>query len=955
MPSSGRDAEHHAGPVAGEAAMMSSSQSSSRAPSSSSSSGFPRVGSAPPSPTSSLPASTAAQHLLRSPDGSSQVHVLVNVKHRHHNGKNGGRIGGEEGELHDSDSDPDYGTDEDGDTDVESAAHSVGDPRQGMLIADGQRAWDDSDEDEPQVLAVEHDLDEDYPSSARGARKGPGPHSRDRRARRDGSADLMPLPIPFSLTSKQRRSCWRFLTSPPTQNSLSAPAVTLNLFAGSLHPAVLLSMPYYFERTGLALGLVGLLGVGFLSGVGGGLWIVLARYVGRNDDEDNPEETMSRADHAARKRAKKIANYGEGGNMTTLEGVTGAALGRHTLWKRTLGRTISGVLLAAYATGTAFLAYFAMADLLLQVLLHYSPRGVPTHDRLFVTAVVGGLLTAPFVIFPLAKRTLIRISTACAVVLYPVLITALLVKIYTMDLDTPLPPFQAQGPNAQPLHPPSIWAPYSLLPVLTLSSSPLQIIQHNRSLRRIGMSRSNTKAFMAAQAGQVFLVAGFGVAFGIGVGTHGMGRRLGIALAHPNLMASLPADDHLFNTARVCFVLLLATHFALCLVTARSSWGRLLRLYHLNPFRYRRGQGQTESAELAASPNRASNATPAGSRQSAASARSSAAASQPSSGRASQTNSTPQQTSPAPPTFAHSGSFPSPKRKLPRQWNRLSRNALGGLILWCFCASTAYLSGVGGLRRSRNEKAGEEARFVRSAEIVGLLGAAVGFVLPGLVWVVLFHVRRPRAILLAGSLGQQVAAVAQELGSRAGAWLRGLSIARRERLERERRRRIAAGMGGGSGAGYFSRRAAANEDEERTGLLAEDEEEHVDADDEGEGEQGRNVASDHHNKAPQINMPRSVGSPSQSVQPVIPRIAAAAGRADDDDDDGSGNVARSGGQERARSPDPLAVLLVQKERQLQRRRRGRRLYQDLLVLVAVLPFGMALVVLGAIELSRGGY
>jgi len=304
---------------------------------------LPRIGSAPPSPTSSLPASAAAQHLLLSPDGSDQVHVLVNVNHPH-------LSGGEEDGHNDTASDPDYGTDEEPDTDIESAAHGSGDPRQGMLVPDLQRAWDDSDEDEPQVLAVEHELDEAGPSRARAG-------LREHRARRNGSQDLMPLPIPFALSSRQRRSCWRFLTSPPTQNSLSAPAVTLNLFAGSLHPAVLLSMPYYFERTGLVLGLVGLLGVGFLSGVGGGLWIVLARYVGRGDDEEDPEDTTRRAatgpDHtgsSSRKRAKKLASYGEGGNMTTLEGVTGAALGRHTVWKRTLGRTISGALLAAYAT-----------------------------------------------------------------------------------------------------------------------------------------------------------------------------------------------------------------------------------------------------------------------------------------------------------------------------------------------------------------------------------------------------------------------------------------------------------------------------------------------------------------------------------------------------------------------------------------------------------------------------
>ncbi len=61
-------------------------------------------------------------------------------------------------------------------------------------------------------------------------------------------------------------------------------------------------------------------------------------------------------------------------------------------------------------------------------------------------------------------------------------------------------------PNANPLYPPSIWAPISLLPLMTLSACPLQILAHQRSLRRIGTSRSNVKAFLGAQAGQVIFI-----------------------------------------------------------------------------------------------------------------------------------------------------------------------------------------------------------------------------------------------------------------------------------------------------------------------------------------------------------------------------------------------------------------------------------------------------------------
>ncbi len=53
--------------------------------------------------------------------------------------------------------------------------------------------------------------------------------------------------------------------------------------------------------------------------------------------------------------------------------------------------------------------------------------------------------------------------------------------------------------------------------------------------------------------------------------------------------------------------------------------------------------------------------------------------------------------------------------------------------------------------------------------------------------------------------------------------------------------------------------------------------------------------------------------------------------------------------------EATTILLARKERQLQKRTRGKRIYQDVVVFAAVLPFGIALLILGAIELRRGGY
>ena len=55
-------------------------------------------------------------------------------------------------------------------------------------------------------------------------------------------------------------------------------------------------------------------------------------------------------------------------------------------------------------------------------------------------------------------------------------------------------------------------------------------------------------------------------------------------------------DDAWVNVARVLYIALLSTHFALCLTMGRASWARAMRVVGLNPFRgaaaQRRGEGQ---------------------------------------------------------------------------------------------------------------------------------------------------------------------------------------------------------------------------------------------------------------------------------------------------------------------------------------------------------------------------
>ncbi len=562
---------------------------------------------------------------------------------------------------------------EDADSDAASDFNTF--LRKGRI--DVGQTWDDSSDEDDHQQTLHRDRT--LPLSATGSS---APRDARRRPRRSRSGSILHS---FRPTREHRRAWWKFLTNPGAPASLSATHVSANLFSASLHPAVLLSMPHFFARTGVSIGTVALVGVAILGGVGGGLWVVLSRYV----------------------------------NGSSIEAIVGASFGRYTPWKGGLGRVVSGLLLAAYATGSAIIGYFALANLLLQVFFNYAPRGIPLHDRGFITLVVGGIISSPLVIFPLAKRNLIRLNTFFSLLFYPIVVTIILVEIYTpprLPVQRERPATRArQGasilrqdvghgrhkPMAQ--HQPSRPAVHlgaHLTPTpLNPQRLPPQILAHQRSLRRIGTSRSNVKAFLAAQAGQVTFIVVMGILFGVVAGVNGVQGRLHQDV-HPNLFASLPTDDHWINVARVLFIAILVTHMAICLTTARSSWGRLLRLMNINPFRRRR-------APIQLATNADSTAEVA-----------------PSAG-----------------DHAQDGRF----AKLKRTWGKPARNALAGVILWSITASSAYLSGVGGFRR--REREGEEARFTRASEVLGLMGAAVGFVMPGLVWLIAFHIRRPRAIL----------------------------------------------------------------------------------------------------------------------------------------------------------------------------------------------------------------
>jgi len=672
-------------------------------------------------------------------------------------------------------------------------------------------SWDDSDEED--VLEID-----DETGLVR---------SQNRNQRRRGRVDPSYLHSLRPSPSRLRRWFAKLTKSPAAQASLSAPHVSANLFSASLNPAVLLSMPAYFDRTGILLGIIGLVTVATLAGAGGGLWVVLGRYVGGN----------------------------------TIEAITAASCGRNTKWKSNIGRSFSGILLAVYATGTAVIAYFALADLLLQVLFHYSPRGIPLHDRLFVTIVIGGIITTPLIIFPLAKRNLIRLSTFCAVLFYPCILAILLSVIYRSP-PTSTPKAPVSMPSLNPLYPPSIWAPFSLLPLLSLSASPLQIIAHNRSLRRTGISGSNVKAFVAAQAAQTVVAVGVAIAFGVGIGTQGMSARLGVDI-HPNLFTTLPLTDNL-NLARTLFIFILSSHLALCLVTARSSWARLLKLFNLNPLRQRVKKRSRETAA-----NGDTDGEDAGV------------------GLSDSAHDISTQVS------VTSSSRNAASKKNPRRWGRRARDALAGFLLWALTAFTAYWSGVGGFHHKKGDKSNTsdeavEANFTRAQEVLGLIGAGVGFVLPALVWIILFHIRRPRAIL---------PPFAADMARQASAWFLGPQSV----LARKRRN--------------------PDNDAERQPLMDND-----------ELQQDESTRAFRDSLDSQPGQGRGAG-----VGNNMPYWRNETVQADREGDEAT------------------RILLARKERALQKRSRGRRMYQDVIVLAAILPLGVSLIVLGALDLKHGGW
>lgn len=178
-----------------------------------------------------------------------------------------------------------------------------------------------------------------------------------------------------------------------------------------------------------------------------------------------------------------------------------------------------------------------------------------------------------------------------------------------------------------------------------------------------------------------------------------------------------------------------------------------------------------------------------------------------------------------------------------------------------------------------------EANFTRAQEVLGLVGAGVGFVLPALVWIILFHIRRPRAIL---------PPFAADMARQASAWFLGPQsvLARKQR--------------------------GIDNDSERQPLLSSDVED-------------QNVSS----RAFRASLDSHISHGSNGGD--IPWSHNETDHADQEADEAT------------------RILLARKEREMQKRSRGRRLYQDFIVLAAILPLGVSLIVLGALDLKHGGW
>lgn len=612
---------------------------------------------------------------------------------------------------------------------------------------------------------------------------------------------------------------WRtLLIGSAAPGTLTMGHVTMNLYSSSLNPGVLLAIPVYFSKTEVGPGMIVLALVALLSIFGGGLWVSLGRYVGGH----------------------------------TIESITSKAFGMNTRWKRNIGHGVGSIALVAYCTGAAVIAYHAMTDLLLQVFYHYTTKGQLFHDRAFVTLAVGGFLTLPLLLSTTPKRNMHQIQSWAVLLFYPAIIGILLIRlnewiipgvhkgsVHLPERDTTIfVPRPHLRENTWP------WATTAMLPLLTLSASPAQILAHYRSLRRRSPYESNVMLFFMAQLLQVMLMLLVTYVLGVHIGLVGTAKLEGDL--HANFFNALPLDDDYINLARILFAFLLAAHLTVCLASARSCWSRLLNLLNLHPLR----------AMLPPTPHIIRRRMFAQMRGSGS-----------------------QDCSPAflpPSRYSPPVSDAVPEQALHEVivWQRFKtmRNVIAGIVLWCITAFTAYFSGVGGVFR-RNEKEGEELRFLRSIEYIGIIGAIVGFVLPAVNWLVLFKIRRPRAILL----------------------LQTKSMSRR--ISRYLLSPLSTLIGKST---YPS-----GEDEP---LLEQS----------GRNEQASNFRRSSHSM--RVDLPNHLNEHTAN-----------------------------------NCDDATLILLARKERELQRKSRGRRRFQELLVVVALIPFGLFLVIAALIELQAGGY
>ncbi|PKI84581.1 hypothetical protein MVES1_001857 [Malassezia vespertilionis] len=512
---------------------------------------------------------------------------------------------------------------------------------------------------------------------------------------------------------------------------------------------------------------------------------------------------------------------------SSIESVTGKAFGMNTQWKRKLGIMLSSAVLMVYCTGAAVVGYHAMTDLLLQVFFHYTPTTSVFHDRAFVTLVVGGIMTLPVLVAATPQRHIMQVQSWSLILCYPAIIAILYVQMKDWHLPSVRPKLEPSWPSVTLVPMPHLqdytwpWASTAMVPLLVLSALPAQILAQSRSLQRKAVYDSNVHTFYLAQSIQaaVIIAITFFVGVDIGlVGTDDLHRGL-----YPNFFSALPLDDDKVNIARGLFCLLLASHLCLCLTSASSACSRILKALGIQfkPLAH----GANSGVQRAASPRLAANTAP-----------------------------------------HEAGAQAIEARKKRRFW----RGAASGLVLWCITAFTAYSSGVGGVFR-REEKEGKELRFLRSVEVIGIMGAVVGFILPAVIWLVLFRIRRPRAILLAQTESMQKR-LQQYLLSPLSALIPVLS------------------------------RQPARSAQEAEPLLQE--------------QDGNAYGA----VVPEASIPRHENEYSAS-----------------DRDEGT------------------YILLARKERQLQRVARGRRILQEFIVVVVLLPFGLFLVVSASIELAAGGY